>query len=325
MKMSENALDLLCPMHVVVADTGRILHVGPTLRKLRPGARWTGRMFSEVFDITRPRGARDAHALSEWAGRSVQLRFCDAPKTIFKAVAAPVSEDGSAVLNLSFGIALLDAVRDYELRNTDFAPTELAMEMLYLMEAKSIATNATRQLNQRLQAARHKAESRALTDALTGLSNRRGLDAALERALRRKAQIAVMRIDLDRFKRVNDTFGHAAGDVVLRRTAEVMASEMRERDVIARVGGDEFVILLDDAPSVETVDALADRILTRITAPFFLDGNDCSVSCSLGSVQSVDYTNPAADVLLEDADQALYQSKAAGRGRHSWHRSTAGA
>ncbi|MFC6759321.1 GGDEF domain-containing protein [Sulfitobacter porphyrae] len=150
------------------------------------------------------------------------------------------------IVNLSFGISIVDGVRDYALSNADFAATDLAIEMLYLIEAKTAAMDESRRLNLRLQGAKIAAEQEADTDALTGLGNRRALNNVLTRMVAGRVPFAVMQIDLDYFKSVNDTLGHAAGDHVLQTVAQIMVEETRNKDTVARVGGDEFTVVLVD-------------------------------------------------------------------------------
>ena len=137
----------------------------------------------------------------------------------FRGLAVPTG-DGGMLLNLSFGIRLIDAVRQHALTDADFAATDMAVEMLYLVEVKQAVMTELRRLNLRLQGAKATAEEQALTDTLTGLRNRRALDVSLPALIGQGVAFGLMHIDLDYFKQVNDTLGHAAGDQVLRRSGE---------------------------------------------------------------------------------------------------------
>ena len=166
--------------------------------------------------------------------------------------------DGNGVLvNLGFGIGVVEAVGAYDLRASDFAPTDLTIEMLYLVEAKSAAMEASRDLNRRLQSAKRTAEQQAQTDPLTGARNRRALDAELGRMIEARIPFGLVHVDLDYFKAVNDTLGHAAGDHVLKTVAQILSGEIRSGDIISRVGGDEFVLVLPDITTKAAIDALA--------------------------------------------------------------------
>ena len=309
-------MDVLCPMYAMLDDNGVIRHAGPTLCKLRPRRRLAGLPLLDVFDLTRPRLSRFSQ-LVECPGEKLHLQFADDPKTALKGVLMPCGP--VTILNLSFGISVLDSIRDYDLTNADFAATDMMIEMLYLIEAKSAAMEASRKLNMRLQGAKIAAEEQAFTDTLTGLKNRRAMDHILARLIGAGQAFALMHLDLDFFKAVNDTMGHAAGDHVLQRVARIMVEEVRKDDTVARVGGDEFVLILTGIQKRETLSRIASRLIARLEKPIHYGGQDCRVSASLGIVLSVDYDPPVARDMLEDADEALYSSKRQGRARHSFH------
>jgi hypothetical protein len=228
-------LDVLCPMHLRIDASGAVIHAGPTLLRLRPADALLRRPVLEVFDIARPRGIDHVAALLMAHGNTLRLTFCDAPRTSFKGCLVPVAD--GAVINLSFGISVLEALQDYALCGRDFAATDMTVEMLYLAEAKSAAIEESRKLNLRLRRAMIAVEEQALTDTLTGLANRRALDQRLSRLERAPGGFALMHLDLDWFKAVNDTLGHAAGDQVLRHVAQVLTEETRTGDTAARLGG----------------------------------------------------------------------------------------
>jgi chemotaxis family two-component system sensor kinase Cph1 len=156
----------------------------------------------------------------------------------------------------------------------------------------------------------------ALHDPLTGLPNRRLLMDRLEQELahtRRAEQLAVVFIDIDRFKEINDTFGHPAGDLALAHVAAALTGAARGGDTVARIGGDEFVVLCDNVSGDDAM-KLADRILAAVAAePTGSSG--WRVTASAG----VALAGPGADAsqVLSAADTAMYRAKAAGRGRVS--------
>ena len=311
-------LDVLCPMHMVLDASGRVQHIGPTLKKVLSGQQAKGASFLDLFRIKRPRRAHSMADLHCADGMKLHLALRCAPQTALKGVIVPLgAQPTQFVVNLSFGISILDAVRDFSLTNTDFAATDLAIEMLYLIEAKTAAMEASQRLNLRLQGAKTEAEQAALTDTLTGLKNRRAVDRALDVLVAGRAPFAVMRIDLDFFKAVNDTYGHAAGDEVLRAVAQVMQEETRDSDLIAREGGDEFTILLPQVRSVEILHQIARRIIDRISEPVLFQGHECRVSASIGMAWVTDGAAVSGAGVLEDADVALYASKRAGRAQQT--------
>ncbi|MGV6849438.1 MAG: diguanylate cyclase [Marinibacterium sp.] len=309
-------LSVLCPLHVVLDGDGKVMATGPTLAKLRPDNVLAGQAFLDLFEVCRPRDVTSVDRLRATAGTPLHLKFRDGPKTGFKAILVPFRGADGAIVNLSFGISVLDAVRDYSLTSTDFPVTDLTIEMLYLVEAKSAAMEASRSLNSRLQGAMIAAEEQAFTDTLTGLKNRRALTHVTHRLLTVRRPFALMQLDLDFFKAVNDSHGHAAGDHVLQQVARILVAETRDLDIVARVGGDEFVLVFDGLQDQKRLDAIASRLIAGITAPILFEGNLCQVSASIGSV----FYDGARDVdeagLVADADAALYAAKRAGRGRH---------
>lgn len=307
----------LCPMHVVLDDTGHIVQAGPVLQKLRPDNSLVARRFLEVFELTRPRAIVNMDGLLAAAGSKLHLSFRTPPQTGLKGVLVPLSE--GAVVNLSFGISLLDAVRDYRLTSSDFSATDLAIELLYLVEAKSAAMEASRKLNTRLQGAMIAAEEQAFTDTLTGLKNRRAMDHILNRLTIHGGAFSVMNMDLDYFKAVNDTLGHAAGDHVLQQVARIMVEETRESDTIVRAGGDEFVLILDRQKDPEILMRIADRLISRLEAPISFEGNPCRISASVGIATASEGEGLEPADLLHRADQALYAAKHAGRACHRFY------
>jgi diguanylate cyclase (GGDEF)-like protein len=313
-------LDQLCPMSVVLDGTGHIRHTGPTLQKLRPDQALTGQRFLELVELNRPRAIRNMQELLTRHDSTLHLQFRDEPRTALKGVLTPLPEGRGAVINLSFGISVLDAVRDYDLTSADFPATDLTIELLYLVEAKSAAMEASRKLNQRLQGAKIAAEEQAFTDTLTGLKNRRAMDHILSRLIGSGTPFSLMHLDLDFFKSVNDTMGHAAGDHVLQEAARIMVAQIREQDTVARVGGDEFVLIFDGLCDEARLGQIAERLIGELEKPIPFNGQTCRVSASIGTALAVGPTGSKAAQLLHDADLALYSAKRAGRACHRFFR-----
>ena len=155
-------------------------------------------------------------------------------------------------------------------------------------------------------------------DELTGLPNRQLLKDRLEQQLvhaRREEQNgAMLFLDLDRFKEVNDVFGHSVGDVVLTQAAERIVSEVRDTDTVARLGGDEFVIVMPNLSADNTLRMTAARILTRLAEPFSVRGTNHFLSASVGIVIFPE-DGDSVETLLKNADAAMYRAKDAGRSR----------
>jgi diguanylate cyclase (GGDEF)-like protein len=164
-------------------------------------------------------------------------------------------------------------------------------------------------------------ENLAFYDQLTELPNRRMLLDRLRKSLAASARsgrlLAMLFVDLDQFKAVNDTLGHEAGDLVLRETAKRLTKTTREVDTVARLGGDEFVVMLEDLSEIPEVAAarakmIAEKILTAIGHPYQIVGHECIITSSIG-ITVVGNRQESADEVLRQADVAMYQAKAAGR------------
>ena len=316
-----DVLDVLCPMHLILDSKGHVLHAGPTAIKLvQQEGSLVGRLFFDLFDIKRPRHIASVQDLRQIGGQKLHLKIKDAKRTELKGIIVPLpGPSGRMIINLSFGISIIDGVRHYSLSNADFAATDLAIEMLYLVEAKTAAMEASRRLNLRLQGAKIAAEEQAFTDTLTGLKNRRAMDMVLNRLLGTGEQFAVMHIDLDYFKDVNDQLGHAAGDHVLLKVAKVMVEETRESDCVARVGGDEFIVILPNVKNLSILQTIGERIITTLEEPIPFEGRVCNISASIGTVWIKPGSAIDKDELLSNADVALYASKHAGRAQQTFY------
>lgn len=153
-------------------------------------------------------------------------------------------------------------------------------------------------------------------DSLTGLANRRNfmekLHHALNNARRYKRQLAVLFIDLDEFKPINDTYGHAFGDKVLIEVARRMQEPLRDTDLIARIGGDEFLVLLEGNPNSKSASSIAQRIKDAVTHPMDIDGQLTGLSLSCG-ISLYPAHGDQADSLIQTADEAMYRAKQQGR------------
>jgi diguanylate cyclase (GGDEF)-like protein/PAS domain S-box-containing protein len=163
---------------------------------------------------------------------------------------------------------------------------------------------------------------RAFHDGLTSLANRSlfadRLDHALRRGARLNTLVVVLFIDLDEFKLINDTRGHAVGDEVLKRVSTVLATAIRSGDTAARLGGDEFALLVEEATSAAEVEALAVRVLRELAEPIDLDGHRLSIRASIG-IATNEHTNDAGQ-LLQLADLALHEAKTAFKGTYRFFR-----
>ena len=163
----------------------------------------------------------------------------------------------------------------------------------------------------------------AYHDFLTGLPNRKlfsdRLDIALARAQRNQKKVGIAMLDLDNFKDVNDTLGHHKGDLLLKATSERLHAALRKGDTIARFGGDEFVLILPDLETIEDAIQVAQKIVDSFCKPFLIDTHQLVVTTSIGiAVYPNDGTDD--DILLRNADIAMYQAKQAGRSRYELYK-----
>jgi diguanylate cyclase (GGDEF)-like protein len=214
---------------------------------------------------------------------------------------APMVADGRAV-----GAIVVEhpshAVRQIDRRVTTVLEQMCAMAALNLRNAVLL---------------RH-VQDLAERDALTGAANRRTFQQHLERVLddretRDRSNVtAVLFVDLDDFKVVNDTLGHAAGDALLQAVTERLASSVREGDLVARLGGDEFAILTSDAPDLKRSLAMAERLTRELRIPYLLGEHHVTTTASIGIASARDTTESAEDV-VRNADVAMYMAKANGK------------
>jgi diguanylate cyclase (GGDEF)-like protein len=162
-------------------------------------------------------------------------------------------------------------------------------------------------------------ESMALQDPLTGLANRRLLPErvwmAIAHARRNHSHMAVVYLDLDGFKEVNDTFGHAAGDDLLKMVAARLLGVVREEDTVARVGGDEFMVALWEVASVADAATVAAKLIEAVAQPYEIEGNTATVTTSAGA-SVYPFHGEHVDALMKSADVALYRAKQAGKNRY---------
>jgi diguanylate cyclase (GGDEF)-like protein len=166
------------------------------------------------------------------------------------------------------------------------------------------------------------ASQMATTDALTGLSNRRRMSSVLERTFTafapQKRPCTVMLIDLDRFKQVNDTLGHAVGDTLLKQVAQRLIKVVGDKERICRLGGDEFQVMLPDVEDRGRLGDLAGQIITMLSEPYSIEGNRCTIGASVGIAVSP-YDGETVDDVVRNADLALYAAKHSGRGRFRFY------
>lgn len=233
----------------------------------------------------------------------VPLSLAALTSIVLAALGRPPSLMLSVLLVALFGLAVLRHVLDLRERHTLAANLEASLRQL--REQGEILNEL------------------AFTDPLTGLDNRTMFDKRITPAERLQRTATVMFIDLDRFKDINDIYGHEIGDAVLVETAQRLRNCCRSEDTVARVGGDEFLVLAQDV-SPEAVEQIAQRFLTAMRQPMYVHGVEVRTSASIG-IATGDPHQTDVHELIRRADAAMYIAKVAGPGRHAIYPRTAGA
>ena len=313
-------LDRIAPMHLVFDADGLVRRVGRTVERIAPGA--LGRPLAEVLAPRHPAIAATPAALIAQAERRLTLCLpgevgAAAAPSLLRAVVHPLPEGGGLIL-LAFGPDVAAGVARHALAASDLAELDPTIELLLLLELKGALIGQHGSYAARLAEAGSRAERTALTDPLTGLANRRAVDRRLSQVVGDAGPgYGLMQLDLDYFKAVNDRMGHAAGDHVLAAVAGILRDELRPRDLVARVGGAEFLVLVEGCDDPDRLAEIGARLIARIERPIPFDGQACRISASIGATVSALYPGAGPDALWGEVDRALYASKALGRARYT--------
>ncbi|MEJ6394359.1 GGDEF domain-containing protein [Gymnodinialimonas sp. 2305UL16-5] len=320
---SDGVFDQLMPMHLRLSMDGIIEHAGPTIRKMLGDDLVGQAPFFSLFGVHHPVDVMDTETLFAAANQRIGLILRRKPDLPLRAHLARLPGEDGAIVDISLGLSFVRAVAEFSLTLRDFAPNDQTVDLLYLHEANASTARLSRHLTERLKAAHASAEHQARTDVLTGLPNRRAIDLDLERILKSvDEQFTLLQVDLDLFKEVNDTYGHPAGDAVLRAVGRIFEEELRRNDIPSRIGGDEFLVVLRDVVEPAVAGRIASRIIQRIEQPVTFGNIVCQISASVGIVTSAQYsTRPSLKQMMEDVDAALYRAKNDGRGRYALHAS----
>ncbi|HZM34248.1 MAG TPA: diguanylate cyclase [Burkholderiales bacterium] len=293
---------------------GAVVGAAGTARDISEHKRAAAALHETVQKLRLAVDAADLHYW-EWDAASGRLGW--------GGEAAPVPEDPEGSLRRA--IAKREPFEiEYRVAGTDGRPRWLAARGLPMASAAGevrrmigVCRDIT-EAKAREEAVRHL----AYHDTLTGLPNRRLLDDRLAQAIhlaqRRDRKLAVMVIDLDEFKQVNDSLGHRAGDAVLREVAQRLSSCVRRADTLARHGGDEFVVVVSDVQTDADCALVAEKVLRSLEAPVHLDGRALALGASIGiSLFPADAGD--GDALLRNADAAMYSAKQQGRNQYRFY------
>lgn len=223
---------------------------------------------------------------------------------VARAVTRPINSMSQAVQRFAYG------------QEVATLPTDRTDEIGVLAHSFNHMQDQIKRQLVELQDSRLELEHLARHDVLTGLPNRRHFQERLEQALARSQRngerFALLFIDVDNFKAINDRWGHEGGDAVLKVIALRLSATTRKADAVARVGGDEFVILLDNPAHRDQIISIAEKLLECVRAPIVHDGQELRVGFSIGISRYPEDGNSAAE-LMAGADRAMYETKAAGR------------
>jgi len=264
-------------------------------------------------------GEKRYHEMLESIFETGQSRFCSS--AIHKAFIYPVNNIGVDTLrqNMQTDPIKLGNSIDYAIIQIDDVTEDVHNQNKY----HKIIEN----LKKGIKEIEIEAEKRANYDTLTGILNRQGLDAELQRYIESnrtgQCSMVIFFLDMDGFKNVNDTYGHVVGDALLQQVAgrlksHIRQSEERGKDILARMGGDEFIITIYDIPCLDDIVVIADKIVNTIRKPFFVDNKKVQISLSLGIAIYPEDGQDYQTVIMK-ADQAMYRVKQAGKNQYGFY------
>lgn len=284
---------------------------------------WDGRM-RELYDIP---AERDTTQYDVWSDSLHPDDLERAEKEYWDAIAAGgmyhsdfrvILQDGSTRWIRAIGAVHTNTRGQRYILGVNWDVSSDIQLKTRLLNAKRNAEDR----NKELEDARALMEHHSLHDSLTGLPNRRYLDQHLLDAQAPRKPTAMLHIDLDRFKHINDTLGHAAGDSMLTYAASVLTEKAGPTDFVARIGGDEFVIAITEPTDEEQLAHLAERVIERMRQPIPYDGHQCRIGVSIGIAMADTSLHDYGRHLLVDADLALYRAKSNGRNRFEFFSET---
>jgi diguanylate cyclase (GGDEF)-like protein len=218
-------------------------------------------------------------------------------------------------------VLVITAQPGHKLRALTAGAKDFISKPFDMMEAKTRIHNMleVRLLYKQLEDYSREMESMALHHALTGLPNRRllmdRLSLAIAHARRNTSAMALMFMDLDGFKQINDTLGHDVGDTLLCMVADRLVAAVRQEDTVARMGGDEFVIGLWNLKQANAIVSLVSKVIQAVSQPYRIQGHDVRITASIG-VSIYPLHGEAGETLMKRADQALYEAKRAGKNNY---------
>ena len=308
-------LDRASPFHLVLDADLTVLQVGSSLHRLCPDIA-PGRVLEDLVELVSPRFSASFDAFRTHQRSLFLLRVRGTALTLRGQMLHDEAHEVVVFLGSPW-ITRMSAIADMGLTLEDFAVSDSVIDYLLLLQTQETALAQTRTLADSLRTSAAELTHQALHDELTGLPNRRLLADRFTDALRAETRsgshTGLLVMDLDGFKRINDTFGHQYGDDLLVQVGDRLCRQVRAQDTVARLGGDEFAVLLPDMSSVEEATVVAEGVRAALELPFTVAELDLQVDASVGVVLSGADVN-TADVLLRHADVAMYSAKSRGVG-----------
>jgi len=284
---------------------------------------WDRRM-RELYDI--PAG-RDATRYDAWSEslhpddlERAESEYWEAVETcgMYHSEFRVILQDGSTRWIRAIGAVHTDNRGQHYIVGVNWDVSSDVQLKTRLLKAKQNAEDRNRELED----ARALMEHHSLHDSLTGLPNRRFLDQYLLDIHAPRKPTALLHVDLDRFKHINDTLGHAAGDAMLVHAASVLKEKTGPGDFVARIGGDEFVIAVTEPVDERDLAAMAERVITQMRQPVPFENHQCRIGVSIGIAMADTTLSDYGRHLLVDADIALYRAKSNGRNRFEFFSDT---
>ncbi|WP_168798072.1 EAL domain-containing protein [Pacificoceanicola onchidii] len=315
--ITPEVVERVFPFYVLLCPDGTVQHVGPSLAKVSNQDALIGQPVNEALKVLKPFRLDPDKRLSDAIGQRLVVeapaRQGTLPLKLYGMV-VKVTHAGveQLLLALTPGVNARRFVEIHGLKTSDFSPSDGSADILPLLAMQEDMLTDSKRQSEKLRAARDAAEHLANHDVLTERPNRRALMKHLTIALSR-TPLTVLHIDLDKFKEINDTFGHAAGDVALQHSAKAIQSVIGPEAMCARLGGDEFVgVLLGEWPEKE-LQTLARDVIKQISEPFAFMDETLTIGASIGLARARPDDQLTPDDILHRADLALYEVKRTGR------------
>lgn len=317
--LNPDDIDLLNPFFLRVGLEGRVMAHGRTIPRVYGVDDLVGREVSDLFIFVRPRNVTPDQLVAGLPSLKIRTRISEGElSTTFNGSSVPFyGPDGSAegaILMLSPGIEVQRLVDLFALKQKDLPAADSSADLLFLVQTqKQMLLDAIANA-ERLERARHQAEEMASTDSMTGLMNRRGLTQRFEKIMASKSGCGVLHVDLDRFKPINDTYGHTAGDAVILGVARILEDVCPAPSFAARIGGDEFVVVAPGADTLALLKSIARDIHAEISRPIDWNGVPVQVGATCGLAMAEPGQQTTLDEILHMSDLALFEGKRSDRG-----------